>query len=257
MKKTRAAGWVLILVSGGIAIFVAWNPLREYLSNHHISWRPVLVIIAATVALAGFAMIVYSHGQSSESGKSNSSANDRNAIDKLAYPPPVQYTAKRVKACLQMAVGLYALGWLGWAFILTNRVGNCVPPPSGSGGASHQLCYLIPPSIIVFKLIADALAASTVIELAYTLFTPGPDEALDPVLLAVAAALLFQLGRTNGFKWQDGTAIILYSTSLAVLFAVRVFLASSDEDDPKLWWRKKPANLLSGVSGISPRQPHQ
>jgi hypothetical protein len=152
-----------------------------------------------------------------------------------------------------MALGIYAVGWLGWTFILTNRAGNCVSP-SINGGASHQICYVIPPSVIVFKLIADALAASTVIELAYTLFTPGPDEALDPVLLAVAAALLFQLGKTDGFKWQDGIAIIFYSVSLAVLFAVRVFLASGEEDDPKLWWRKKPARLLSEASGDGPRR---
>jgi hypothetical protein len=52
----------------------------------------------------------------------------------------------------------------------------------------------------VFQIIVDALAAATVIQLAFTLFTLGPDEALDPVLLAIASALLLQLGNVDHFR---------------------------------------------------------
>ncbi len=249
----KRAGWGLIILSTLTAGFAASYPLYKYVS-HHVSWRTLLVIAASAIALAGFGILVFSYGRSSDDGKSGTLGSSGSIIDKVAYPRSVQEMARRIKAFLQMAVGIYAVGWLGWTFILTNRVHNCVLP-SVNSSASHQICYLIPPSVIVFKLIADALAASTVIELAYTLFTPGPDEALDPVLLAVAAALLFQLGETEGFRWQDGVAIIFYSVSLAVLFAVRVFLASGEEDDPKLWWRKKPARLLSGASGDG--SPHR
>ena len=122
-----------------------------------------------------------------------------------------------------MAIGIYAVGWLGWTFLLSSRIHNCAAAQEVTIKPSHSVCYLIPPAAIVFKLIADALAASTVIELAFTLFTPGPDEALDPVLLAVAAALLFQLGKTDGFKWQEGAAIAFYSVSLGILFVVEYF----------------------------------
>jgi hypothetical protein len=251
--KRKIAGWLLISLSALTAAFAGWYPFYKYVVSHHISWRVLLVIAASAVALAGFGILVFSYAHSSDSKKSGGGSNDRAIVDQIAYPRPVQEMAKRIKAFLQMAVGIYALGWLGWTFILTNRVGNCVSP-SAQSSASHQICYLIPPSVIVFKLIADALAASTVIELTYTLFTPGPDEALDPVLLAVAAALLFQLGETDGFKWQDGAAIIFYSISLAVLFTVRVFLASGEEDDPKLWWRKSPTKLIPGVGGNGSNQ---
>jgi hypothetical protein len=115
-------------------------------------------------------------------------------------------------------------------------MGNCVPATPPAAGVREQFCYLIPPAMIAFKVIADALAAATVIQLAYTLFTPGPDEALDPVLLAIATALLFQLGTVDHFRWQDGLAVLLYGTALSALFAVRVFIAPDEEKPPSLWW---------------------
>jgi hypothetical protein len=93
---------------------------------------------------------------------------------------------------------------------------------------------VIPPAIIVFWIIADALAAATVIQLAFTLFTPGPDEALHPVLLAIATALLFQLGNAT-LQWQDGLAVLFYGTALGALFVVRVFVAPDEGSPPRLW----------------------
>jgi len=131
-----------------------------------------------------------------------------------------------------MAIGVYAVGWLGWAFLLSHRVGTCLPAAPGRG----QFCYLIPPAMLVFNVIADALAAATVLQLAYTLFTPGPDEALDPVLLAIATVLLFQLGKVEKFHWRQGLAALLYGAALAGLFAVRVFIAPDEDKQPRLWW---------------------
>jgi hypothetical protein len=90
----------------------------------------------------------------------------------------------------------------------------------------------------MFQIIADALAAATVVQLAFTLFTPGPDEALDPVLLAIASALLLQLGNVTQFHWADGLAVLLYGTALGGLFVVRVFIAPDPDPDksPRLWW---------------------
>jgi hypothetical protein len=105
--------------------------------------------------------------------------------------------------------------------------------------ASHQLCYFIPSVKVALKITADALAAATAVQLAFTLFTPGPDEALDPVLLAIAAALLLQLGHVENFQWQAGTAIVLYSIALGILFIVRVFLAPDEDSPPDPWWWKK------------------
>jgi hypothetical protein len=50
-------------------------------------------------------------------------------------------------------------------------------------------------SEVVLTDIGFALAAAAVVELAYTLFTHGPDEALNPLILGVGAAILIQLNR--------------------------------------------------------------
>jgi hypothetical protein len=134
-----------------------------------------------------------------------------------------------------MGVAAYAVGWLAWSFFLSNRLHNCVAA-TPTAGSHEQFCYFIPPANVTFQIIASALAAATVIELAFTLFTPGPDEALDPVLLAIAAALLFQLGKVDQFRWEDGLAVVLYGVALAALFMVRVFIAPDEEKPPKLWW---------------------
>lgn len=152
------------------------------------------------------------------------------------YPARLIVIATWTKAALQMLVAAYAVGWLAWSFVLSNRIHNCVVQSSQGTGAREQFCYLIPPATVAFQIIASALAAATVIELAFTLFTPGPDEALDPVLLAIAAALLFQLGKVDQFHWEDGLAVVLYGIALAALFVVRVFIAPDEDRPPKLWW---------------------
>jgi hypothetical protein len=135
-----------------------------------------------------------------------------------------------------MLIAVYAVGWLVWGFVISTRIHNCVVPTPHAIGAHEQFCYFIPPANLAFQIIADALAAATVIELASTLFTPGPDEALDPVLLAIAAALLFQLGKVSQLSWQDGLAVVLYGGALGALFVVRVFIAPDEDRPPKLWW---------------------
>ena len=113
--------------------------------------------------------------------------------------------AQIVKALLQMAIGVIAVGaiihrfWVQWD----------VPLDSWK------------PEDYVFARIGLALGIAAAVELAYTLFTDGPDEVLDPLMLGVAAALLLQLGKVHEFNYHDGIAALLYVTALAALFAVR------------------------------------
>jgi hypothetical protein len=243
-SKIKGKPWpgLLLMGIGATALIViAIFPLVKYIKHHHISWLAVAAVAAGITVIAGFGLVVINLGPRNDVQETDSLAkNDEDADGDLAYPGSVEEMARRIKAVLQMAIGIYAVGWLGWTFLLSSRIHNCAAIQEVNAKPSQSVCYLIPPAAIVFKLIADALAASTVIELAFTLFTPGPDEALDPVLLAVAAALLFQLGKTDGFKWQEGAAIAFYSVSLGILFVVRIFLASGERDDPKLWWWAKP-----------------
>jgi hypothetical protein len=161
------------------------------------------------------------------------------------YPPRLILIATRAKAFLQMLIAAYAVGWLAWSFLLSNRIHDCVLRSPQATGTHEQFCYFIPPANVAFQIIASALAAATVIELAFTLFTPGPDEALDPVLLAIAAALLFQLGKVNEFHWQDGLAVVLYGIALGTLFVVRVFIAPDAGRQPRLWWWRRSLSPAS------------
>jgi hypothetical protein len=241
IKEKSWPGWLLMGIGATALIIIAIFPLVRYIKHHHISWLAIAAATAGVVVIAGFGLVVVHHGSCNDAHKTDSLAQSGEHSDSdPAYPRPVEDVARRIKAILQMAIGIYAVGWLGWTFLLSSQIHNCAAMQEVNMKPSHSVCYLIPPGEIVFRLIADALAASTVIELAFTLFTPGPDEALDPVLLAVAAALLFQLGKIDGFKWQEGAAIAFYSVSLGILFVVRVFLASGERDDPKLWWWINP-----------------
>lgn len=76
----------------------------------------------------------------------------------------------------------------------------------------------------VLRDIATALAISAAVELAFTLFTDGPDEALDPLMLGLSAALLLTLGKLK-LDWTSGLAVLLLVLALAVLFCIRRWLA--------------------------------
>jgi len=90
----------------------------------------------------------------------------------------------------------------------------------------------------VFTTIGVALAVSAGIELAYTLFTPGPDEALDPLMLALSAAIILQLNKLSNFDLKQAAAAIVYVAALGAAFAIRKYLAK--EPEPKDWYPKRP-----------------
>jgi len=118
-----------------------------------------------------------------------------------------------------MLIGLWALYELGRQFYWSRAHPSCAP------GGHHGFCYGIPQSYDVLNLTGDALAAAAAVELVYTLFTKGPDEALDPLMLGLSAAALLSLGSVTGFKVSDGVTLILYSAALAILFIIKKYLA--------------------------------
>jgi len=73
-------------------------------------------------------------------------------------------------------------------------------------------------------LVGHALAYSAGIELAYTLFTPGPDEALDPVMMGLAAAMLLGISQVAMLTVSEAGAAVLYCLALGGLFAIRKWL---------------------------------
>jgi hypothetical protein len=100
----------------------------------------------------------------------------------------------------------------------------------------------LPGADSTIQVIAAGLAIAAAAELAYTLFTDGPDEAIDPLMLGLASALLFQLAKLKTLTSGAGIATILLVVSLGVLFAVRREFIE-DSEGPK-WSRrsvKRPA----------------
>jgi hypothetical protein len=101
--------------------------------------------------------------------------------------------------------------------------------------------------------IAVALAASAVIELAYTLFTPRPDEALDPLMLGLSAAMLVQVASVKSDTLlRDVGALLLETIVLGLLFAIRLFLAEASEKDagaPNTWWIRWRRRRLDSTHG--------
>jgi hypothetical protein len=74
----------------------------------------------------------------------------------------LQPRAKNVKAVLQMVVGVVTVAVIGWRYFDT------------LGGND--------PASLFLNGVGIGLAVAAALELAYTLFTDGPDEALDPLI---------------------------------------------------------------------------
>ena len=92
---------------------------------------------------------------------------------------------------------------------------------------NDDMFYVNDPKLIIYLannnlllLVGQALAVSASIELAYMLFTPGPDEAIDPVILGIAAAALVALSENNP-HWEDAILVLSFSVGLYILFHLR------------------------------------
>ena len=127
----------------------------------------------------------------------------------------LQPHAKNVKAGLQMAIGIITVIAVGWRYLDT----------AGNGD----------PTSLFLNGVGIGLAAAAALELAYTLFTDGPDEALDPLMLGLASTLLLKLAGLSGTpSLSQVGALALLGLLLIGLFAARLMLATDEQ--PKIWW---------------------
>lgn len=113
--------------------------------------------------------------------------------------PPAQW----IKALVQMLIGVgtvIALIVLIWF------------PHIRNGGVAE----------FALRIVAIGLALAAVVELTYTLFTDGPDEALDPLILGLSSFLLLKISDPKtGLTLGNAGTIILFIAALAALFIVR------------------------------------
>jgi hypothetical protein len=143
----------------------------------------------------------------------------QNEIDRLASAKshPVynayRFRAEGIKIILQMLIGSALAGILVIKLI-------CRAVGWGARYWAFQMTTL--------DLVGHALAYSAGIELAYTLFTPGPDEALDPVLMGLAAAALLAFAQINTLVIGQAASAALYCACIGGLFAVRKYFTKED-----------------------------
>lgn len=71
------------------------------------------------------------------------------------------------------------------------------------------------------EIVSYALFFASGIELAYMLFTPGPDEAVEPLITGLAAAILLGVSNITTFRIEDGVTLLLAVIALAGLFAIK------------------------------------
>lgn len=89
----------------------------------------------------------------------------------------------------------------------------------------EQIGYIIDifklAKLTVLDIVAKALGYATAVELAYTLFTPGPDEAINPLITGVATVVLLGLGHVDKLDLNQAIAAVLYVLTIAGLFIIR------------------------------------
>lgn len=122
--------------------------------------------------------------------------------------------------------------------------------------------------IHLFSIVGLGLGIGAATELAYTLYTHGPDEALDPLMLALSAALLLQLGSLKNFDLRQAAASVLFVVALTALFLAKKYLVTGSEPDdwdpPEGRWRYLKRQITpsgrrdaKGSVAIVPRPSHE
>ena len=127
----------------------------------------------------------------------------------------VRLYAENVKILIQMFIGIVLV-----LFLLLKVFGNInvfhpflqTSPrvPSNVVEGLQSLAMLNP-----LEIVAYGLYFSTGIDLAYMLFTPGPDEAIDPVMTGLAATILLGIANID-FAHLQGLILQVITLFLAV-----------------------------------------
>jgi hypothetical protein len=144
--------------------------------------------------------------------------------------------AKKIKSLIQMLIGIILIG-----FLLVKVSANIIYALGNP--FVRPLAEQNP-----LEIVAYGLFFSTGIELAYMLFTDGPDEAIDPVMTGLAAAILLGIGRIDFAVVQQGITLFLAVSALAGLFAIKTYLYDKDKDKESSATPKQPVNATGKQS---------
>ena len=121
--------------------------------------------------------------------------------------------AQATKVFLQMGVGV-----VGSVVVLVAVLRDTLNGYTALHASKHALL-----------IISVSLAVAASLELAYTLFTPGPDEAVDPLILGISAVFLYLASGLDSLSWTGGLSVVLFAVTLGILFAVRQRFIDGDD----------------------------
>lgn len=127
----------------------------------------------------------------------------------------LQPWARLLKTALQMAIGVALVAWIVTAVAIELHDFDIGALPMEEFAKR------------IFSGTGLALAISAAIELGYTLFTEGPDEAIEPLLLGTSATLTILLGRLNPGSLEGLWEVAVVGALLCALFGVRKYLANA------------------------------
>jgi DNA-binding XRE family transcriptional regulator len=128
----------------------------------------------------------------------------------------VQPPAEAIKGYIQIGIGITVIIVFAW---------HCISHPPGEFNIAQE----------ALRLVGYGLAVSAAVELAYTFFTKGPDEALDPLILGVSSFTLIALSRIDPPRLETGDTIPISLLALVILllFLARRFLLEVETVTPQ------------------------
>lgn len=150
--------------------------------------------------------------------------------------------AEKVKIMLQMIIGI------GVVFLILLKLLS----RAGIGVSLNQhidVLFNLP----TLEIIGRALAYAAVVELAYMLFTPGPDEAVSPLITGLASALLLSISKidysTSTVDLNRTKEVTTYVIVLAGLFLIKQVFVPEVEQSSSLA-QQPPRSVLTRLISL-------
>lgn len=197
-------------------------------------WVPTLVV--ASLLAAALAAVGWSVAETWQSR--HQPARPRHHGRRFDLHAVTQPYAEGVKVVLQMFIG----GGLA-AVILLKLLSHV--------GVGFALPFLVEQVYArpTLEIVGLALAYSSALELAYALFTRGPDEAVEPLIMGLAAAILVVVSGIKTIDLIRSTGVTLLVVALAGLFVIRQFFIVHGGR----WWDRTPGEQ-SQAPGPEPQR---
>ncbi|WP_367155644.1 hypothetical protein [Methylomonas sp. HYX-M1] len=127
------------------------------------------------------------------------------------------------KVRLQMLIGLTIPLLLFAKLALCLSLDPEAVPVIGALDSKHPL-----------HIVGYALAISAGVELAHMLFTPGPDEAVEPLILGLSAAVLLLISEADLARFELAISVLTFTGCITLLFWVRRQFVTSSQDGAQL-----------------------